>query len=141
MKFFAPLTCWLFVACAHHPAPQSPAAIPKDTTIAVWHSSPAPAPTVDALFLFPLNVDTLTAKQAAGLKLLASKANAAGKPLTITGYADTTGSEAYNLALGRRRAVAVHASLALSGCIVPLSVASYGELSGYPVWSRKVTVK
>ncbi len=126
-------------SCSHRP-PVSPSPSVGTGTI-IWDTPKGVNKPVKAVILFPFNVDTLTSKQVAGLKETAQKANRAGKAITITGSADTVGSEGYNLALGRRRALAVHLALTVNGCLVPLSVASYGEMKGIAAFSRKVTVK
>ncbi len=127
-------------SCSHRQPPVSPSPSVGTGTI-IWDTPKGVSKPVKAVILFPFNVDTLTPKQVAGLKETALKANRAGKALTLTGSADTVGSEGYNMALSRRRALAVHLALTVNGCSVPLSVTSYGEVKGIPAFSRKVTVK
>ncbi len=126
-------------SCSKHPPV---AVLPAAAGPTIHWATPKPVlRPVKASLFFKFNVDTLTSSQVAGLKKTAQKANRAGQALTLTGYADTVGSTAYNMALGRRRASAVSLALTINGCLVPLSVASYGEVKGIPAFSRKVTVK
>ncbi len=125
-------------SCSHRPPV---AVIPPAAGPIVWNVPKGVSKPVKASLFFKFNVDTLTSSQVAGLKETALKANHAGQALTLTGYADTVGSTAYNMALGRRRASAVSLALTVNGCLVPLSVASYGEVKGIPAFSRKVVVK
>lgn len=129
----------VLTGCSHKPpvVALSPA---TGTPIQWAKPSQGVKPVASAVF-FKFNVDTLTEAQLNTLKAVALKANQAGKTIVLTGYADTVGSTAYNMALGRRRANNVQLWLTLQGCSVPLSVASYGEVKGIPVFSRKVTIK
>ncbi len=64
-----------------------------------------------------------------------------GGKVTISGYADTTGSKAYNQALSYRRAMAVLEALVALG--VPrdhLAAVGLGELSGPLSKSRKTVI-
>lgn len=103
------LTALVFIGCAKHPAP--PVEPPRDT-VAVERPAPRllselpsnkPQP-FESLF-FGVNADTLLPGQKLALKRLATWAGT--RPLVVTGYADTTGSEAYNAALSYRRAEVV----------------------------------
>lgn len=56
---------------------------------------------------FAFDVDTLRPGQIRNLKTLAKWAQKYGKTIHVTGYADTVGTEDYNMALSLRRAEAV----------------------------------
>ncbi len=127
------------IGCAK--GPSTAATSPAVDTIVEWATPQIVNRPVNSVILFPFNVDTLDGRQRHNLKAVAQKANRYGEALVLTGYADTVGSNAYNMALGLRRANNVALWLSLQGCLVPDSVASYGEVKGIPAWSRKVTVK
>ncbi|NUS01236.1 MAG: OmpA family protein [Nonomuraea sp.] len=81
--------------------------------------------------LFALDKWQLTAKARKRLARVAAKveAEAAGGVVRIEGHTDDQGSDAYNLALSRRRAQAVRAAVQglLAGSDVTLQAAGYGE--------------
>ncbi len=142
MKFRAAIVAaFMAVGCSHHPAPRDAAPAGVDTVKAVWAARAPSYKTVESLLLFGIDADTLTANQLHGLSLTAQKANRRGDPLVISGFADTSGSEAHNLALSQRRADVVYDALVRFGCTVPISVSAQGEVSDIPVWSRRVTIK
>ena len=143
MRYIPLLLLVALIGCAKKPptvAPSPTVGTPPAESVPNWGVKPS-ASSVKVVFLFPFNVDTLDGKQRNNLKAVAQKANRYGKELTVTGYADTVGSNAYNMALGLRRANSARLWLTLQGCLVPISVASYGEVKGIPAWSRKVTIE
>lgn len=106
-------------------------AAPKPAPMA---AKPAPAPQpLPGPFLLYFDFDSATVT-AEGQKVVAAAAKAvsAGKPATVivTGYTDRAGSEAYNMALSKKRAEAVAAALKRAGVTSDMKVlvASYGEM-------------
>jgi outer membrane protein OmpA-like peptidoglycan-associated protein len=95
-------------------------------------AKPAPAP-LPGPFLLYFDFDSATVT-AEGQKVVAAAAKAvnAGKPSTVivTGFTDRSGSEAYNMALSKKRAEAVAAALKQAGVKSDMKVlvASYGEM-------------
>ncbi|MGP3912007.1 OmpA family protein [Nonomuraea sp. 10N515B] len=81
--------------------------------------------------LFPLNKWQLTAKARQRLRQVAEKVNAegAGGVVKIEGHTDDQGSDAYNVALSRRRAQAVQQAMRalLTGPGMTLQAGGYGE--------------
>lgn len=81
--------------------------------------------------LFPLDKATLTAKARQRLREIAEKikSDGAGGLIRVEGHTDDQGSDAYNLALSRRRAEAVRRVLEreLAGMNVTLQAKGYGE--------------
>jgi outer membrane protein OmpA-like peptidoglycan-associated protein len=93
-----------------------PAAAPEPVAAAPTPPPPAPSVAKSYLVFFDFNKSDLTA-DARGI--IQSAAAAAGKQdstkLTVTGHTDTVGSDAYNLRLSMRRAVAVQKELIHDG--------------------------
>src|SRR5882757_8075584 len=73
---------------------------------------PAPLPMKYWMVFFDTNSATLNDKAASTVAEAAGMANSA---VTVTGFTDTDGSPAYNMALSLRRAQAVKAALVASG--------------------------
>lgn len=84
---------------------------------------------------FNFDVDTLNRSQIGALKRLVAWQSRTGAPLVCTGYADTTGTEAYNLALSLRRADAVSVH-------IPCRPVGAGETDGWGAEQndRRVTI-
>jgi len=106
------------------PKPPAPMAAPAP--------APAPAPMPGPFTLyFDFDSASLTA-DARNVVADAARAVASRKPasVVVTGYADRAGSEAYNMALSKRRADAAVAALKAAGVTtdIQLIVASYGEM-------------
>lgn len=114
------------------PPPPPPAAAPAPAAAPVKAEAPAvPPPPAKRTFLvfFEFNRASLTP---AGQKVVnaAAAAYRQGKPATVSvaGYTDLVGTQAYNLRLSKRRANTVRAALVKDG--VPaneISVAAYGK--------------
>lgn len=107
-------------------------AAPKPAPVAAPAPTPAPAPMPGPFVLyFDFDSANLTA-DARKVVADAARAVAARKPasVVVTGYTDRAGSEAYNMALSKRRADAVVAALKAAGVTtdIRLIVASYGEM-------------
>ena len=126
MKYLSLCLLVAIVGCAKRPPVSAPS---TDTgTLIEWAKPEKVNPPVNSVILFPFNVDTLTKSQIQGLAKTAHKANLAGKGLEIVGFADTAGSDAYNLALGRRRALAVHLALIANVTTRAVSMWANGHL-------------
>ena len=85
---------------------------------------------------FRLNSAELTAEArslAGRIAEAVSHASLAGRRFRIEGHTDSSGSDAYNLALSRRRAESVYDFLVLRGAPVErLSAEGYGEMRPLP---------
>jgi len=94
-------------------------------------SAPAPAQWGDAgptLVFFDWGKGELSNDAKAGLDAVATRYQAAPRPMTIDGHSDRSGADAANLASSRRRAGTVRDYLATRG--VPgsaMTVRAYGE--------------
>jgi outer membrane protein OmpA-like peptidoglycan-associated protein len=93
-----------------------PAEAPEPVAAAPTPPPPAPSVAKSYLVFFDFNKSDLTAD---ARSIIQTAATAAGKQdstkLTVTGHTDTVGSDAYNLRLSMRRAVAVQKELIHDG--------------------------
>ncbi len=92
---------------------------------------------------FAFNADTLTENQIRFVvpKLAKFMGQNPGTRLSLSGYADTVGSDFYNTKLSLHRAMAVKTALVLAGA-PESSIDPYGlgELKGNPSVCRKVSI-
>jgi outer membrane protein OmpA-like peptidoglycan-associated protein len=90
---------------------------------------PAPMPMKYWMVFFDTNSATLNDKAASTVAEAAGIAKAmANSTVTVTGFTDTDGSPAYNMALSLRRAQAVKAALVASGVSVgAITISGKGE--------------
>ena len=89
--------------------------------------APPPAPMKYWMVFFDTNSATLNDKAASTVAEAAGIAKAmANSTVTVTGFTDTDGSPAYNMALSLRRAQAVKAALVASG-VSPAAITISGK--------------
>ena len=125
----------LLAGCAvKPPAPVAPPVVEAPKPRPPKPVKPAKQPVVN--IFFDANTDTLKAGQVGALTRLRNWHAENPVNLVCTGYADTTGSAEYNVALALRRASAVAAH-------VPCRVVAYGEEAKFGdnlASNRRVTI-
>ena len=85
--------------------------------------------------LFAFDSAELTSAATSGLTLAAERIKAAkASSVTVTGYTDSTGPDAYNLTLSQRRAEAVRGALA--GLVPGVQITATGKGEADPVASN-----
>lgn len=125
----------ILAGCATKP----PAPVSVTPPVAETPVTPRPARVpkqpVQNIF-FSVDVDTLKSGQLRSLTTFRNWYEKAGGEVTCTGYADTTGTTEYNLALSLRRAEAVAAH-------IPCRPVGAGETGrwGAPQHNRRVTIE
>jgi OOP family OmpA-OmpF porin len=90
-------------------------------------AAPAPQPETFTIY-FDLNKATLNEKGRRDVDRIVARARAINaKNIVVEGYADRSGSNAYNMRLSQRREAAVHDAIHLAGINVPINGQAFGE--------------
>ncbi len=126
----------------HEPIIQADTVVVHIDTVKRSHRPYAPFIPRVAPMYYGVNVDTLTAPQKAIVARLAGKLKKSpNATVTLTGFADTTGSAKYNLSLTHRRALNVLEALVVYGIDRNrMTAIGMGEIRGKLTQCRKTVI-